>query len=75
MNATGTKANDPPVLPETGFLREPEVLRRVPVSHSTLWRWVRSQRFPEPVQLGPNTVGWRVEDLRDWMAQPTSGTA
>jgi predicted DNA-binding transcriptional regulator AlpA len=43
-------------------------------SAATLWRMVRSKRFPTPVKLGPNTTAWRVEDVRSWMqAQKIGG--
>lgn len=51
-------------LPETGFLRLPEVLRLFPVSKSAWWMGVRDGRFPAGVKLGPNTTAWRVEDIR-----------
>ena len=55
-------------LPETGFLRLPEVLRLFPVSKSTWWLGVRDGRFPAGYKLGPNTTGWRCEDIRELIA-------
>ena len=54
-------------LPETGFLRLPDVLAPhgpIPVSKSTWWEGVRSGRYPQPVKLGPRITAWRVEDIR-----------
>lgn len=61
-------------LPETGFLRLPQIIGDnkaqpatpavVPVSKSTWWAGVKSGRFPSPVKLGPRTTAWRVEDIR-----------
>ena len=53
-----------PVLPETGFLRLPEVLKFHPVSKSTWWAGVKSGRYPQPVKLGERATAWRAEDLR-----------
>ena len=60
-------------LPETGLVRLPIILGDpeadppipaiIPVSKSTWWRGVRSQRFPAPVKIGRTTC-WRVEDIR-----------
>lgn len=50
-------------LPETGFLRLPQVLAIVPVSKSSWWKGCRSGRYPKPVKLGPRTTAWRVEDI------------
>jgi prophage regulatory protein len=58
-----------PALPETGFVRQPQVLRLVPVSKSTLWRRVRAKTFPAPVKLSPGVTAWRAEDVRCWILE------
>lgn len=56
-------------LPETGFLRQPQVLAFVPISKSTLWRRIQARSFPEPVKLSERVTVWRAEDIRRWIAQ------
>ncbi len=56
------------VLPETGFVRLPEVLKVFPVSKSTWWAGVKERRYPQPVKLGPKITAWRVEDIRELIA-------
>lgn len=51
-------------LPETGFLRLPEVLKLYPVSRSTWWAGVRTGRYPQPVKIGERCTAWRAEDIR-----------
>lgn len=68
MLATGTAAVGKDSLPETGFVRQPQVLRLVPVSKSTLWRRVRAKTFPAPVKLSAGVTAWRVEELRQWIS-------
>lgn len=51
-------------LPETGFLRLPQVLAVFPVSKSTWWAGVRSGRYPPPVKLSKRTTAWKAEDVR-----------
>ena len=70
-------------LPETGFLRLPQILgdKRsdpptppiYPVSKSTWWNGVKSGRFPKPVKLGPRTTAWRVEDIRALIERDAKG--
>lgn len=55
------------VLPDTGFLRQPQVLSFVPISKSTLWRRVHARTFPEPVKLSERVTAWRAEDIRRWI--------
>lgn len=53
LHATESDAatNSPACLPDTGFLRQRQVLAFVPISKSTLWRQVRALSFPSPVKL------------------------
>jgi predicted DNA-binding transcriptional regulator AlpA len=30
----------------------------LPVSPSTIWRWVREKKFPAPIKLGERTTVW-----------------
>ncbi len=53
-----------PILPATGFLRLPEVLRFYPVSKSTWWAGIREGKFPSPVRIGERAVAWRCEEIR-----------
>lgn len=57
------------MLPETGFLRQPQVLAFVPISKSTLWRRIQARTFPAPVKLSERVTVWRAEDIRRWIAQ------
>ena len=56
-------------LPETGFLRLPQVLELIPVSKSTWWLGVKTGRFPKPVKLGLKISAWRVEKIRALIEQ------
>ncbi len=56
--------NNQKTLPETGFLRLPEVLQFYPVSKSTWWAGVKSGRYPRGVNLGERITAWRVQDIR-----------
>lgn len=56
------------ILPETGFVRLPVVLKVFPVSKSTWWQGVKDGDFPQPVKLGPKITAWRVEDIRELIA-------
>lgn len=63
-----------PALPDTGFLRQPQVLSFVPISKSTLWRRVHARTFPAPLKLSERVTVWRVEDVRQWMVQQRAST-
>lgn len=61
-------------LPETGFVRLPQVLQIIPVSPSTWWAGVKAGRFPPAVKLSSNTTAWRAEDIRALIERAGSGT-
>lgn len=60
-------------LPETGFLRLPQIIGNpkavppippiIPVKKSAWWAGVKSGRYPAAVKLSPRITAWRVEDI------------
>lgn len=64
---TATQTN--PAIPETGFLRLPQVLQLIPVSKSGWWLGIKDGRFPKGVKLGKNTTAWRAEDIRELISK------
>ena len=51
------------------FLREPEVLARLPFSKPTLHRKVKDGTFPAPVKIGARAVAWVTAEVAEWEAQ------
>ncbi len=49
------------------ILRKREVLSIIGKSESTLYRDIHAGRFPAPVRLGENSVGWREDHIKDWL--------
>ncbi len=37
-------------------------------SRVQIWRDVRARRFPAPLELGPNSVGWYEDEIEGWLA-------
>lgn len=62
-------------LPDEAFLRldsivsTPEKPGRYPIGSTTWWRWVRTNKAPQPIRLSPGITAWRVGDLRAWERQ------
>ena len=55
-------------IPETGFLRLPQVLSVIPLGKTSWWEGVRAGRFPKPVKLSARCTAWRAEDIRALIA-------
>jgi len=56
-------------IPETGFLRLPQVLSIIPLGKTSWWKGVKSGRFPQPVKLSERCTAWRAEDIRELVKQ------
>ncbi|WP_426269270.1 helix-turn-helix transcriptional regulator [Dyella kyungheensis] len=57
-------------LPAEGYIRLAQLVPGVvPVCKSTIWNWVKEGKFPKPVKLSGQVTVWRVESVREWMAQ------
>lgn len=50
-------------LPETGFLRLPDVLKLIPIGKSSWWEGIKIGLYPKPIRIGKRTTAWRVEDI------------
>ncbi len=56
------------------FLRLPRVRALTGLSESSLYELVRARRFPTPVQIGPRTVAWVSDEVRQWAAERISAS-
>jgi prophage regulatory protein len=57
------------------FLREAELLQMLPFSRATLWRRVKAERFPRPVQPSPGVTAWVRSDIDKWLEEQSSSAA
>lgn len=58
---------DPVDLTQLRIMRRREVLDLTGLSRATLYRWMGEKLFPSPLKLGPNSVGWRESEVREWI--------
>lgn len=50
-------------------LRAPEVMARLGIAPTTLWRWVKEGVLIPPVRVGKRAVGWREASLNAWIRE------
>jgi predicted DNA-binding transcriptional regulator AlpA len=45
------------------------------VSKPTIYNWIKTRKFPPPIRIGANTVIWRPEYVRRWIAEQERAAA
>lgn len=55
-------------------LRLPEVISRVGLSRTEIYRRIARGTFPRMIELGPRAVGWRESDIDKWIAKLATKT-
>lgn len=56
-------------LPNTGFVRLPQILSVIPIGRTTWWTGVKAGKYPAPIKLGANTTVWKAEDIHALIAR------
>lgn len=57
-------------LQASGYLRQKQIIPHIiPVSATTLWRWVREGSFPKPKRLSGRITAWTAESVQAWMLE------
>ncbi|MDP1867586.1 MAG: AlpA family phage regulatory protein [Bradyrhizobium sp.] len=48
------------------MLTQRDLLKMIPTSRTTIWRWCSEGRFPKPVQLSSRRVVWFLDEVAEW---------
>lgn len=51
------------------FYRVKDMVRRLQIGESTVWRWAREGKLPEPIRLGRRVTVWRKKDVEAFLDQ------
>ena len=73
MTHAETFSNSSPYHPAAGtcwqrLITLPRVRERIPLDRTTIWKMVRDDKFPKPVDLGIRRLAWRESDINAWIA-------
>lgn len=55
-------------MPSTKILPKAEVCDLVGVSYQSLWNWMRADKFPRSITVGPGKIGWYETEVAEWIA-------
>ena len=55
------------------LLRLSDVMHRVGLGRSTIYRWMDEGKFPRPHSISDYCVRWLESDIDDWIQQKTAG--
>lgn len=53
----------------SNFLRITEVMKMTGIAKSTIWLWVKEEKFPQPIKLSPRITVWEQSKVQEWMGQ------
>ena len=48
------------------YLDDKQVAAALGVARSTIWRWCRQHRFPQPRKFGPGVARWSEADVQEF---------
>lgn len=51
------------------LIRRAEVMERVGLSKSSIYKRMTAQQFPKPVSIGGGRVAWVESDINNWIDQ------
>lgn len=68
-------SNTPRPFQPGSIVRLRDALPLLPYRKSSIWSFVRANRFSQPVRLGARCMCWRGEDLNRWLASPDAWQA
>ena len=49
------------------IVRMRELKQLIGSSNATIYRYIKRNEFPKPVQISANCVGWRLSAIEDWL--------
>lgn len=51
----------------TRILKLREVMQMTALSRSSIYAFMRQGAFPKPIRLGARAVGWKENEILDWI--------
>ena len=55
------------------YLRIKQIKKMIPISHTTIWNWVKKGEFPKPIKIGANTTVWEYDKVKEFLDNMQTG--
>jgi prophage regulatory protein len=62
-------------MPARRVLRLADLLEKVALSRTTIWRLIRAKKFLPPLQLSANRIAWFEDEVDAWLESQPRGLA
>lgn len=53
----------------SSFLRINDVVKKTAIAKSTIWLWVKENKFPAPLKISERITVWEEEKIDIWMKE------
>ena len=54
--------------------RRIDLEKKLGISRSTIYAWLKAGTFPPPIKLGQRAIGWRASDIEAWLTGRSNAT-
>ena len=51
------------------FLRIKDVCEMTKIAKSTVWLWVKQDKFPHPKKISARVTVWNEDEIKKWMTE------
>lgn len=51
------------------YLRLKQVAKKTGLGKSTIWLWVKENKFPQPIKLSPRVTVWEKDKIKEWVEE------
>ena len=51
----------------SNFIRVKQVAKMLDMGESTVWLWVKEEKFPKPIKLSERVTVWDVKIIEEWV--------
>lgn len=52
---------------DSRLVRKPEIAQLLGIQRTTLWRWIKNGKFPQPAMIQSGRSYWRFADIHQWL--------